>query len=258
VDLSVVVPAYQAAGFAAARLGALAENLAASGLEHEILVVDDGSRDGTGAVLRSLGLPRLKVLSLHENRGKYAAIKHGIAQAQGSCCLIIDADVPYDLSAVGYMAALVNERGFDLVIGDRTLPGSVYQAEMSWVRRALTRVFTVLVRLFHTGGVADTQCGIKAFRREVAHPLFALLREERFAGDLELLYIALKYNLALRRVPVRLVFHGPSRVRPLFDGPRLVAALAAMRWRYWRGAYESEELRRLARQDYWSADGPRG
>jgi glycosyltransferase involved in cell wall biosynthesis len=255
MDLSVVLPAYRAAGFLAERLAILSRHLEATGLDYEIVVVDDGSPDATGEVLAALALPRLRVLTLAENRGKFGALQHGMAQARGRCCVMTDADVPYDLSTLDAMASLVNRRGFHLVIGDRTLPDSVYSTAQTWLRRVLTRWFTLLVRLFHTGGLTDTQCGLKAFRGDVARPLFALLRERRFAGDLELLYVALKHNLEVKRVPVRLVYQGPSSVRPLLDGPRLIAALITMRWRYWRGLYESAELRAIARRDCGKA-GP--
>jgi glycosyltransferase involved in cell wall biosynthesis len=246
----VVIPAYEAAEFIEARLGALCDFLEGSALRYEVIAVDDGSRDDTAERIRALDRAHLRVLRRSRNRGKYAAIAAGMAESRGACCLFTDADVPYDLSAVPQMVHLVRARGFHLVIGDRTLPGSSYGEHLGPVRALATRVFTAFVRLFVTGGVPDTQCGIKAFRRDVAQSLFPLLRERGFAGDVELLYIALKHNLSIRRLPARLVYQGRSSVRALRDGLAMLRALMAIPRRYRTGAYASPELEALGREDY--------
>lgn len=256
MDLSVVLPAYCAEEFIAGRLGVLADYLQVVGLTYEILVVDDGSTDGTASAVTALQRRHVRLIRLASNRGKFGALKAGIARARGRCCVVLDADVPYEPCAIGYMARQVLERRFHVVVGDRTLPGSRYGEEQTLLRRLLTRLFSLLVRLFHTAGVADTQCGIKAFRQDVASELFPLLHEERFAGDLELLYIALKYNLEVKRVPVRLVYQGRSSVHPFRDGPRLCLALALVRVRYALGRYENSCLTKLMLQDYWNDRGP--
>jgi dolichyl-phosphate beta-glucosyltransferase len=249
-DLSVVVPAYEAAEFIEARLGALCDFLEVSGLRYEVIAVDDGSGDDTAERIRALGRPHLRLLRRPRNGGKFAAIASGMAECSGACCLFTDADIPYDLSAVPEMLRLVRERGFHVVIGDRTLPGSSYSEHLAPLRALATRLFTVFVRLFVTGGVPDTQCGIKAFRGDVARSLFPLLRERGFAGDVELLYLVLKYNLAIRRLPARLVYQGRSSVRALRDGLSMLRAVLAIPRRYRAGAYASPELDALGREDY--------
>jgi dolichyl-phosphate beta-glucosyltransferase len=249
-DLSVVVPAYQAAEFIQARLGALCDFLEASGLRYEVIAVDDGSHDDTAERIRALARPQLRLLQRPQNGGKFAAVASGMAESRGACCLFTDADVPYHLSALPQMVHLVLERGFHLVIGDRTLPGSSYGEHLGPLRALATRLFTLFIRLFVTGGVPDTQCGIKAFRGDVARHLFPLLRERGFAGDVELLYIALKHNLTLRRLPARLAYQGRSSVRPLRDGLSMLRAVLAIPGRYRAGAYASPELEALGREDY--------
>jgi glycosyltransferase involved in cell wall biosynthesis len=248
MELSVVLPCYQAASFVGERVRVLDEFLATTELEYEIVAVDDGSTDGTTGVLEGLGLPRLTVLTLPANRGKYGALKAGMEVARGRCRMFTDADVPYELSAIPYMARLVLDRGFHVVIGDRTLRGASYRSELRLVRRVLTSLFTLCIRLFVTGGLWDTQCGLKALRGDVAERLFPLVHDEGFAGDVELLYVALTYNLEIKRVPVRLRYQAPSSVNSVRDGWRMLVALFGSR----RGESRDEALERLAHQDYWS------
>jgi dolichyl-phosphate beta-glucosyltransferase len=255
MDLSVVIPAYRAGTFLAGRLRALTEALDAEGLDYETIVVDDGSPDDTAAVAEALGHPRVRVLRGGARRGKFGALKLGVAESKGSVVVFTDADVPYETCALKYFVDAIRNGGFHVVVGDRTLPGSSYAERMGLVRGLATRIFSFAVRVFFTGGVNDTQCGLKAFRGDVARALFALLREEGFAGDVELLYVALKYNLALRRVPVRLRHQGASTVSAWRHGPNMVAAIFRTKARYVRGAYASEALTAIARQDYWNAEG---
>jgi dolichyl-phosphate beta-glucosyltransferase len=249
LDVSVVLPAYNVAAFIEQRLGVLCDFLEASGLTYEVIVVDDGSSDDSAERIRLLDRDCTRVLRRPRNAGKYAALAFGMAACRGRCCLFTDADVPYDLSALPRMVDLVLGRGFHVVVGDRTLPGGSYSEHLGPLRWLATQIFTAFVRLFVTGGVPDTQCGFKAFRADVARYLFPLLHEQGFAGDVEILYIALKYNLAIRRLPVQLVHHGRSSVRPVRDGLSMMRAVLALAGRWRAGAYASAELEALGRDD---------
>lgn len=244
-DVSVVLPVYRSEAFAAERVRGLLRHLEAGGRPFEVVAVDDGSPDASAAALEALGHPALRVLRRAINGGKFAAVKDGMAVARGRCRVFTDADVPYELDALDEMVRHVLDRRFHLAVGDRTLPGSSYAAELGPVRRVTTQAFTLFVRLFVTSGLADTQCGLKAFRADVAEALFPLLAEERFAGDVEILYIALLHALEIKRVPVRLAFQGESTVHPRSDAARMLAALARIRRRRRRGAYDSPALRAL-------------
>ena len=251
MDLSVVIPCYRGASFIGAGLERLAGFLEETPLEYEIVVVDDGSDDGTGAVLAALDLPRLQVVTLPGNLGKHAAIRAGMARARGACRVFTDADLPFDLSALPYMTELVARRGFHLVVGDRTLPESSYTEHVPAFRRLASGCFKGLIRIFVTGGLWDTQCGLKAIRADLAESLLPLLREDRFAGDVELLYVALKLNLEIKRIPVILRNQGPSSVSPFRDAVDMWRSLFRIRRRWRSGMYRDGALEHLARQDYW-------
>lgn len=245
-ELSLVIPVHDAAAFVEERLRELSSYLESTGIDYEIVAVDDGSTDASPEILRGLVLPRFKAIERRENGGKFAAIKIGMAEATGRCRIFTDADVPYALDAIPRAVHLVARRRFHIVVGDRSLPSSVYTDELPPIRRIATEAFTLCVRLFVTSGLGDTQCGFKGIRGDVADALFPLMRETRFAGDVELLYIALKHNLDIKRIPVQLRYQGPSSVKPVADGLAMLRSLGAIRARHRRGEYDSPELRRIS------------
>jgi glycosyltransferase involved in cell wall biosynthesis len=249
-DVSVVIPAFNSAAEITQRLSHLTAALERLDRAFEVIIVDDGSSDDTPRLLAGIDDPRMRVLTHRTNMGKFAALRTGMATTRGDACVFTDADLPYDLDVLPVMVDLVSQRGFHIAVGDRTLSGSRYSAELSLLRRLATRGFSTSTRLLFTGELPDTQCGLKAFRGDVARLLFPLVQEDGFAGDVELLYIALKYNLALRRVPVRLVHQGNSSVKAFRHAPGMLASMAGLRSRYRHGAYESPALRALVQASY--------
>ena len=154
--------------------------------------------------------------------------------------------------ALPYIADLVNGRGFDVVVGDRTLPESVTLSNSRVARKLSSRLFSYFVRMLVTGGLFDSQCGIKGFRDEVADALFPLVRDASFSGDVELLYIALKHNLSIRRIPVRLQRASPSTVRLRWHSLPMLGRILMLRHNWKTGCYDSDALSRIASQSYWS------
>lgn len=251
-EVSLVLPVYNGAAFAARSVRTAAELLAARFTSWEVVVVDDGSLDGTAAAVGAVTGERVRLVRLDTNTGKFGALKAGMGEARGLCRVFTDADLPFDLAAIPYMARLVNERGFHLVIGDRSLRESEYHDHVPPPRRLASLSFSFFVRFLVTGGLFDTQCGLKAFRADVADALFPLLLDDGFAGDVELLYVALKYNLEIKRIPVRLLRNEPSTVRVLGSAGRMLVSIARLKGNWETGRYASEALAAIARQAYWA------
>jgi dolichyl-phosphate beta-glucosyltransferase len=255
MDLSIVVPIYNAESYIEESARLLHSYL--SGLHpltFEIIFIDDGSQDRCAERLQSLKLPATTVIRLPCNLGKFGAICSGMRVATGRCRIFTDGDIPYELEAIRYISDLILSRDFHLVIGDRTLPGSEYGHKLTFVRSVVTKAFTLFVRLLVAGGLFDTQCGLKGFRGDVADALFPLVRDQGFSGDVELLYIALKYNLEIKRVPVRLRRQAPSSVRVVRHGLGMLGRISKLRKSWSRGHYYSAELSAIADQGYWNAD----
>jgi dolichyl-phosphate beta-glucosyltransferase len=249
--VSLIIPVRDGEGFIVESIDEARSFLDQKCPAYEVVIVDDGSTDGTAAALGPLLDDRVRLISLPQNLGKFGALKAGMAAAKGRCRVFTDADLPYDLEAVPYIANLVNGRGYEIVVGDRTLPESISFSNSRVARKLSSRIFSYCVRMLVTGGLFDSQCGIKGFRGEVADALFPLVTDKSFSGDVELLYIALKHNLSIRRIPVRLQRASPSTVRLRFHSLPMLGRILLLRHNWNTGRYQSETLSRIASQAYW-------
>jgi len=250
--LSLVIPVFNGESFLAENLSRIQAYVEGSGIDAEIIVVDDGSTDRTPEILAAHPCGRLEVVQLPDNRGKFAALKAGMAIARGASRIFTDADLPYDLKAIPTMVELLTTLGFHIVVGDRTLAESELGVDQPALRQLSTRMFSFSVRMLVTGELFDTQVGLKGFRGDVASELFPLITDDGFAGDVELLYVALKYNLAIRRIPVRLLRTGPTTVNVVGHSLPMLRRIAGLRRRWASSEYESETLRKIASQRYWT------
>jgi hypothetical protein len=244
VALSVVLPCYRAAALACRSVTILADSLEKHVPSYEIIVVDDGGHDCEQAVA---ALPaslhgKVFVVTLDQNRGKGAAVAAGMARARGDVRVYTDVDVPYGAMPLVLIETLIRTRGFHVVIGDRTFPQSRYETELSFGRRAASTVFSFITATIVTGGFFDTQCGLKGFRGDIADALFGLQRIERFAFDVELLYLALTYGLEIKRIPVVLESNTTSSVRLGRDAVQTFIDVARIKLNQLRGHYQSDEL----------------
>ncbi len=204
--LSVIVPAFNEAGHLAQNLDRLIAVLHASGRAFEILVVDDGSTDGTGAEARAVADrdPRVRVLAHERNEGKGRALETGVAAARESVLVLLDADLEIPPEDVLPLVDQLERDNADVAVGSKYHP----QATLRWplYRRALSRAYHFVTALLFRLPLRDTQTGLKAIRRDVADDLIPQLRSRRFAWDLELLLLA---HRAGRRFVT-----GPVHVRP--------------------------------------------
>jgi len=249
--VSLVIPVHNGAEFVTESVDEARRFLEERYPTFEIVIVDDGSTDGTAAALGPFLDDRVRLISLPENLGKFAALKAGMAETHGECRVFTDADLPYDLEAVPYIVNLIKGGAFDIVVGDRTLPESASLSDSRVARKLSSRIFSYCVRMLVTGGLFDSQCGIKGFRDEVAEALFPLVTDDSFSGDVELLYIARKHNLSIRRIPVRLQRASPSTVRLRFHSLPMLGRILCLRHNWNSGRYESHTLSRIASQAYW-------
>ena len=249
-DLSVVLPCYRSAPLAAESVATLRSFLTAGDLSWEIIVVDDGGGD-FDAAWTDVGPIRL--VRLPANRGKGAAVRAGMREARGAVRVFTDVDLPYDLSLLPVIARYITERRFHVVIGDRTLPGASYTADIGWQRRLASGIFSLFVGKIATGGFFDTQCGLKGFRGDVADHLFTLGRLERFAFDVELVYISLVHRLDIKRIPVQLRRNDTSSVRLLRDSVQGFVDVFRIKGYQLSGAYDSDVLDRIVATDFAQA-----
>jgi len=208
--------------------------------EWEIIVVDDGSDDGTSEVIAREGQRiggEVRLLGYKENAGKGYAVRMGILQSRGEHVFFTDSDLPYDLEAVP-RAMEAFRGGADVVIADRTQRGSSGGGSAGWLRAVSSAVFSMVVQVLVLRGFGDTQAGFKGFKGDVAWDLFRRVEVRRFAFDVELLHIAKTRGYKIHRIPVRLVHSGGSTVRMSKDAVEMMRELCAIRRRAGAGVYD--------------------
>ena len=198
--LSVVIPAYNEARRLPATLARVGEYLAGRGVAYEILVIDDGSSDGTAAVARGAGVT-VRVLRHEPNRGKGYAVRRGMLAAAGARRLMTDADLSTPIEDLPKLEAGI-DRGFDVAIGSRAVAGARIEVHQPAYREAMGRAFNVLVQALLLPGLSDTQCGFKLFTVRAAEVAFGACRLDGFSFDVEALFVARRRGLRIAEVPV--------------------------------------------------------
>jgi len=236
-DLSIIIPSYNEELRLPATLERIAAYLSSYGREAEILVVDDGSKDGTAAVAESLRkkIPTLRVISNGVNRGKGYSVRRGMQEARGRIALFTDADLSAPIEeAVKLIDAL---EIYDVAIGSRAMDRSLISVHESPFREFAGIIFNKIVRIVLWLPFVDTQCGFKAFRRERCGIIFEQQTIERFGSDPELLYLARHHGLRAFEIPVRWGHSPATKVSMLHDSIQMFIDIFTIRWNSLRGRY---------------------
>jgi dolichyl-phosphate beta-glucosyltransferase len=236
--LSVIIPAYNEARRLPLYLERVLAFLDAQSGTYEVIVVDDGSSDGTPHVveqfcLRSAGI---RLIRLPENRGKGHAVKTGMMAAKGAMRLFADAD---GATPIGEVARLINavERGADIAVGSRALTAGDCTVKGKWYRKVIGTVFNRIVRAMAVRSISDTQCGFKLFTGDAAERIFPLQTIDGFGFDAEILFIAQRFGYRLAEVPVNWTDIKGTKVKLVRDSIRMFFDVLKIRINDWRGAY---------------------
>jgi glycosyltransferase involved in cell wall biosynthesis len=239
--LSIIIPAWNEERRLESSLAKIAAYLASEEIHGEILVIDDGSSDSTASVAgRALtGLPG-RVLRNDENRGKGFSVRRGCLEARGRWLLLTDADLSAPIEEYSKLATAALDRDLDVVIGSRGLPESVIEIRQNLVRERMGQCFNLLMRWMTGLPFRDTQCGFKLMDRKRVRPLFERMVVNRFAFDVELLFLAVRFGLAVREIPIVWRNEPQSRVSMLADPLNMLFDVARVRWRFRRGAYNPD------------------
>lgn len=228
--LSLIIPAYNEAVRLRPSLEKILAYLRSRSFTAEVIVVDDGSGDGTGDVARELleGQVPYQVLRNEPNRGKALSVKRGLLEGRGQYLLFSDADLSTPIDEADKLLAEL-EAGADVAIASRQLPGSKLAVHQPWYREIGGRMFGLLNRTILLPGIPDSQCGFKAFKHDSAHRILAHQKLTGWAFDAELLYIARKLKLKIAQVPVTWINDPNSKVKMLSDGLKMARDLFRVR-----------------------------
>jgi dolichyl-phosphate beta-glucosyltransferase len=243
IALSVVIPAYNEAKRLPATLESLRAFLDRDGRPSEVIVVDDGSTDGTSDVVRSMERAdeRIRLIRLPQNRGKGYAVRTGVVNAAGRLVLFADADgaTPFEelLRLEGHLTGVS-----PIVIGSRAMRDRATKVEARIYRRVAGRIFHAVVRLYAIRGFTDTQCGFKLFTSEAAHDLFSRMRMAGYSFDVEVLLMATRSGYQVAEVPVNWTHQPGSKVRVVRDGLRMAFDVMRIRTNALRGMYDRPHI----------------
>src|SRR5881392_3451999 len=231
---SIVIPCFNEEARIGQTLGLTVDYLAASAPDSELIVVNDGSTDATGAIARdrlNSAQVAARLLENFPNRGKGAAVRSGLLAAQRPIGLFSDADLSTPLEETPKLIGPIADGKVDLAFGSRALDRSLIGQHQPWRREQGGRVFNLLVRVATGLPFWDTQCGFKALQLDVCRPILEAARVDGFAFDVELLYLAQRAGLRIREIPVRWNHAEGSKVSFFRDSLRMLREVIALRTR---------------------------
>lgn len=196
-----MIPAYNEEKRLPASLDAIFEFVQSRYSFLEVLVVDDGSRDGTAECVRRDG--RAKLIENPGNRGKGYAVRNGMTQAKGEWILFTDADLSSPISEVDKLYEAIRKANAEIAIGSRALDRSLIGVHQSAGREYAGRVFNFVMRGITGLPFFDTQCGFKLYHSNAAKRIFPKQQLDGFGFDVEDLFIAKELGIRVVEVPVR-------------------------------------------------------
>ncbi len=199
--LSIIMPAYNGEKYIEKSIKAVVETLGKYSFPHEIIVVDDGSKDNTRnkAVKASVNYSNIKVVGYTRNRGKGTAFLYGYKHSRGSIIVLFDSDLDIHPEQIPLLIAVMKKTRADIVVTNKWHPQSKTKA--SALRRFLSHSYNAIVRLLTGLNLPDTQTGAKAIKRHVLDTIAPQMYIKRYSFDVELLLLAAKHGYRIEQAP---------------------------------------------------------
>ena len=233
MKVSLVIPAYNEADVIATAVSEAEAFLASAFSDPELIIVNDGSTDGTEKIAReAAGRGFTRVIGYEDNRGKGAAVRTGMLEASGDYVFFTDADRAYGLEPMKRAMDVFAETGADAVIGTRSAENAYGRYPL--LRRTASKVFSAVTKAA-AGMSYDSQCGFKGFTADAARRVFTQCTTDGFAFDFEVMMIFDRLGLHAEELPVAIVNHRDSKVRVLRDSFRMLRDIARIKRTAGRG-----------------------
>lgn len=237
IDLSIVIPSYKSFGILNINLPLLLKYLKNTALAYEVVIVDDGSKDNNQT--NDLALKNKCIcIKSDVNKGKGNALRLGIEKAKGEYIVFTDADLPYDFKHLAIIYDILKKEEYKIVIGDRNLDESEYFEKTSKIRNFGSWLVAIFVSVFFYKNWKDTQCGLKGFDAIVAKSIFRKTKICRFAIDIEVIFLAVKSKIKIKKIPVVLRNNETSTVNIFKDGLQIIIDIIRIKKNDLTGVYE--------------------
>jgi dolichyl-phosphate beta-glucosyltransferase len=231
-ELSIVIPCYNEEERLPRTIEQIERYLEGKDLSYELILVDDGSTDGTRLVMDAAAERNrfVRLEALPRNRGKGRALAEGVAVTRGAQILVTDADLSTPIEELEKLRAEL-DKGAGAAIASRALRASRVEVSQPIYRVLMGKAFNLLVQAVLLPGIWDTQCGFKLFRADVAHEAFAGLTTDGFGYDPEVLYRAKKRGVRIAEVPVVWRNSAPTKVSPIKSSVDMFKHVVRVRFR---------------------------
>jgi dolichyl-phosphate beta-glucosyltransferase len=234
MDLSIVIPVFEESRKIARDVKEAANFLSSHQLESEIIIVDDGSRDGTSETAKNIEIPqgvKLEVIRYEQHHGKGYAVRTGVSQSKGDYVMFADSGccVPYQNAFAGL--DLIKNGSCDIAHGSRKMSGSHIEKAQTFYRRICSKIFHwfVVHDLKIPVEFTDTQCGFKIYKGDVARLLYSECVTDGFMFDIEVIIRALKKGYKIREFPIDWTCDPDSRLSPSRSSWKILAEIFNIR-----------------------------
>ena len=225
MKISLVIPMYNESSIIKATAETISEYMKNNFEEYEVLFVDDGSKDDCGDIVRALELPNIKVLGYGCNKGKGAAVRHGMLEAEGDVIMFTDADLAYGTDVIRRVYEIFEGAPeTKMLIGSRNISADGYEG-YTLLRRVMSKVYIKVLCIAGGFKLSDSQCGCKAFSKDTAKDVFSRCEVNGFAFDFEAILWATRLGYTIKEIPVKIINHRESKVNIIKDTIKMLRDL---------------------------------
>ncbi len=236
--ITLIIPMYNESSIIAETAKTVSEYMKNNFDKYEVLFSDDGSKDGSAEIVRSLNLPNVRVAGYEQNHGKGCAIRTGMLEAKGEIVMFTDADLAYGTDVIKRVYDTLSESDANMLIGSRNLSKDGYEGYTA-MRKLMSKIYIKVLCVAGGFKLSDSQCGCKAYKGEAVKKIFERCKVDGFAFDFESILWAQKFRYKIVEMPVKIINHRESTVNVVKDTFKMLGDLRKMKKRIKK---ESKEL----------------
>ena len=229
MKISLCVPMYNESSIIADTAKKLDRYMSENfGDDYEIIFADDGSRDASSDIVKSLGLKNVRVVGYAKNQGKGCAVRSGVLASKGDIVIFTDADLAYGVDVIKDAVKILEKGEYPVLVASRAKHKEGYEGYTP-IRKLASKTYIRVLNLFGGIKISDAQCGFKGFKGEVGREIFSLCQTNNFAFDLEVILWAQKMRLKIYEMPAKIINHRESKVNVLKDAFKMLKEISVIK-----------------------------